>query len=204
MYVNNMLQCGMPRRTAAEAEETRRLVLETARAIASRVGCDGLSLDLAAREAGVTRGAVYHHFGSKEGLCRELIESELQRMGKTIEDAADAATTTWDGLVLGCRAFLSASQSYAYQRIVLADGPSVLGPTEWRALDDQYTTSTLVQAFAELATDGPLPMDTQAAAAALSGAMNELSRWIADGNSQSAAADAIERLLKALLPPGPT
>ncbi len=208
MYVNPVVNYCMPRRTAADAEITRAHVLEAARRIATESGLERLTLDLAARESNVTRGAVYHHFGSKHGLCKALIVDELEQMRSAIERAAvpdDGEDSTPEGirraLEAGSRAFLEAPQSRAYQRIVLVDGAAVLGPVEWRALDDEYTTSTLVDAFEAFATravGAHALFEPRAAAAAFSGAMNELSRWIADGNELEAAVAVVNQLLSTL------
>lgn len=192
----------MPRRTAAQAEQTRRDVLAAAQQIAAQSGCDSLTLEEAAARAQVTRGAVYHHFGNKTGLCTALVIAELQRMGERISAAASLASGTRDGIRCGCHVFLRESQDVAYQQIVLTDGPGVLGASEWRRLDDRFTTSSLAEAFVALKAEGhPAPDNPQAAAVALSGAMNELSRWVADGNSMDEAGRMLDRLIDAILDP---
>lgn len=189
----------MARKTYEEAQKTREDILRAGIAACARSGYDGLSLAQVAEDAGVTRGALYHHFAGKKGLLREMVESLLADMGSAIETAANEASDGWAALEAGCRCFLRGSQQPEYQRIVMTDGPAVLGIAEWRELDFRHTTRSLAEALTELAAEGKVEVPApEAAAEALAGAMNQLSLWIAAGNSEDTAWRTLERLLEAL------
>ncbi|MDJ0754641.1 MAG: TetR/AcrR family transcriptional regulator [Ardenticatenaceae bacterium] len=189
----------MPRKTFAEAQKTRARILDEAVQICSQGGYEGLSLEQLATQAEVTRGAVYHHFGSKEGLFREVVESQLRKMGEQILAVADGTQNDWEALTAGCRAFIHESQNPAYQRIILIDAPAVLGTQQWQQLDDEYTTRSLVEILEVLQAEDTIDVpDPSAAAQALSGAMNQLSLWVATGHPEENAQAMLARFLEAL------
>lgn len=202
----------MPRRTAEEANRTRRALLAAGRQMLSERGFDRLNLEEVSEVAGVTRGAVYHHFGSKEGLFRSVLEEVMAEQGRRILARAEAAEDPWNALLDGCRAFLEGALDDSYRRIVLLDGPSVLGVEEWNALDERHTTASLLEGLQENRRE-LIHKDLEALAQALSGAMNQLGLWAAaagtppgDGGDGTAdrsrpaerALTALEALLAAL------
>ena len=190
----------MARKTFEEAQQTRRRILDTAFRHCQERGYEGLSLADVAQEAQVTRGAIYHHFAGKQALFLEMVEELLGRMGDAIVESAEKAPDTWQSLLDGCRTFLEASQTEAYQTIILGQAPAVLGTEHWNRLDQQYTTHSLNSVLIELVAEGVILIpDTRAAAEALSGAMNQLSRWVAAGHPLKTAWDTLELLLKSLL-----
>ena len=194
----------MPRRTYDEAQQTRDRILRSAIDICTKAGYEGLSLSAVAERAKVTRGAVYHHFQNKEGLFLSMVEVLLEEMGRKILAAADKVAAevprdTWKALVAGCLTFLAESQAPRYQRIVLTDAPAVMGISRWQALDYAYTTRTLTEALEELRGIGEVSVsDPEAAAQALSGAMNQLSLWVSGGNPASVAEEMLLRLLSSV------
>jgi hypothetical protein len=116
---------------------------------------------------------------------------------------AESRSETYDALVAGCEAFLRHSQLPEYRRIVMVDAPSVLGTAEWKAMDDEHTTSSLREALNEAAAEREsVTIDVDAATEALSGAMNQLSSWIvtrprAEAPETTARAVAVVRALLA-------
>jgi AcrR family transcriptional regulator len=190
----------MARKTFEEAQQTRRKILDTAIRHCTQGGYEGLSLADVAREADVTRGAIYHHFAGKQALFLEMVEELLGRMGAAIINSAQRAPDTWHSLLAGCRTFLEVSQDGAYQSIILGQAPAILGTAHWNRLDHEYTTHSLNSVLMDLSAEGVISIpDTQAAAEALSGAMNQLSRWVSAGHDLKAAWETLELLLTALL-----
>src|SRR3989304_556284 len=87
----------MVRRTRAEMEETRATLLATARRVFSEHGYAATSMDDLTAQAGLTRGALYHHFGDKKGLLAAVVaplDAETDQRLPAISDAADDA---WEG-----------------------------------------------------------------------------------------------------------
>ena len=125
----------MPRATKEQSEITARRILRVAGELFGERGYAAVGLAEVAASAQVTRGAVYHHYGSKQALFAAVAAVAQQRVGQLVSDAADAAGGPWEGLIAGCRAFLDASVAGAHRRILLVDAPAVLGWNTWRAQD---------------------------------------------------------------------
>lgn len=174
----------MPRRTKAESDATAAQVCTAAQALFATHGYAAVGLEQVADAAGVTRGAVYHHFGNKRGLFTAVLAEVHAEVGRSIADAADQAGAAsgdpWVGFEAGCRAFLEASLSADVRRIMLLDGPAIVGWTAWRDYDAAASGHHLVDALDELARADLLTAPfVPATAALLSGAMNEAVLWIA-------------------------
>ena len=173
-----------------------------------RDGFAAVNLNEVARAAGVTKGALYHHFGSKTGLFRAVVEQVQRDVADRVAAAADAEADPWSQLVAGCQAFLAAGSDPEVQRIMLVDGPTVLGWQEWRAMDEASSVQHLTEALTSLIKDGTLSQQPVAPLTRLlSGAMNETALWLAqsaDPADRVDASAALTRLLEGirLVPPG--
>jgi AcrR family transcriptional regulator len=185
---------------AAQTEATTRKLIDIAREQFATQGYANTATEEIVRLAGVTRGALYHHFGSKEGLFRAVVESVQADIGARVDAAAGASGDAWGELIDGCRAFLMAALDPHARQIVLIDAPAVLGWEAWRAMDEANSMALLRASLAELVAAGilaPLPLD--ALTRLLSGAMNEAALWIANAPDPDAALDAAMSALEALL-----
>lgn len=193
----------MARATKADSEATAARVLHTARRLFTQHGYAGIGLENVAAQAGVTRGAIYHHFTSKLGLFEAVLAQTQRSVAAAIERDTTAAASDWDKLTIGCRTFLTASAADDTRRIMLIDAPAVLGWSAWRTQDAASSGRLLNDVLRKLEASGELgdiPVD--AAAALLSGAMNEAALWVAGSpDSQAAIAkawDVLYRMLQAL------
>lgn len=188
----------MPRASAADAAETARRILAAATAQFIAHGYAAASVDEIARTAGVTRGAVYHHYASKPGLFRAVAAAQQQLIAAAIV----AATTGIDAgasLRAGSHAYLDAITAGPAARLLLIDGPAVLSWDDWRRLDADGPVAELILGLAEAGVSAPLG---EPLAAALSGAMNDLALWLSqqsDAAARAHAHDALDRLLTAAL-----
>src|SRR5690606_22523774 len=97
-----------PRTKAERSAVTKEALLAAARELFTERGYADVGVAELAQRAGVTTGAVYHHFGSKRGLFRALLEAVHEEVAESIAAAADGLSP-WDQLVAGCEAFLRAS-----------------------------------------------------------------------------------------------
>jgi AcrR family transcriptional regulator len=112
---------------AQHAEATRRAVLAAARSLFGRNGYAQTSVDEIADAARVTKGAVYHHFAGKEALFRAVhAEVEAEALGRAVA-AGDPEEPPIDQIVAKMNAYLDAALDEEIRRIMLTDGPSVLG-----------------------------------------------------------------------------
>lgn len=154
-------------------------ILAVAREMFAKQGYAATAMEDVVAQAGVTRGALYHHFTGKKGLFLAVFEQAQRQISKKIVEAAHDAPTPWDQLRDGSKAFLGAVMNPTLQRIVLIDGPAVLGWQEWRRLDEQHGLRDLRQGLEELQRLGMLkPLPVEALAHLLSGAMNDAALWI--------------------------
>ncbi|WP_336632674.1 MULTISPECIES: TetR/AcrR family transcriptional regulator [unclassified Microbacterium] len=191
----------MPRASAADAARTARRVLDAATELFADRGFADVSLDDIARTAGVTRGAVYHHFGTKSALFSAVAERLQSDIALAVVAAAERSGTPEEPLRAGSHAFLDAITSGAAVRILLVDAPSVIGWQEWRRLDAENSATHLREALADAGVPEEL---LDASTAQLSGAMNEAALWTAQHPDPEAARvrshEALDRLLDAWLP----
>ncbi len=148
-------------------------------------GYAATSLPEIVSDADVTKGALYHHFGSKTELFEAVLSEAQETVAAQVVSAAESAgPDAWDQLLAGCRAFLEASTDARVQRIMLIDGPAVLGWARWRRYDDANSAQHLGEAIAELTEQGVLTGDVAATTRLLSGAMNEAALWSAEAPAQ--------------------
>jgi AcrR family transcriptional regulator len=179
------------RRTAQAAAQTRASLVEAGVGYFANHSYGDASMEAIAGRLGVTRGAIYHHFGSKRGFFAAVVERVMAGLRDRIVAAAASVGNGWDGLRAGSDVFLEAAADETFRRIVLLDAPAVLGWEAWKAIDDRTTASSLREGLAELNAQGALRTDdVDALAAGLSGAMNELALWIA---AQPSPVEALAR-----------
>lgn len=180
---------------AEQRAETRRALLVEGRRRFAGDGYHGVVLEEVARAVGVTKGAAYHHFGSKAGLFRAVVAEAQREVGERVAEAADAHDDPWEQLLAGCRAFLTAGSDPEIQRITLIDAPTVLGWNEWRELDEASSARHLSEVLGELIDSGVLAAQpVEPLTRLLSGAMNEAAVWLA----RSPGADSLEATMDAL------
>lgn len=166
---------------------TRERFLDAARELFAARGFDAVSQEELVRHVGLTRGALYHQFGGKEGLFDALYDQMQQEIAARIAAAADALGAR-AALHAGCRAFLIACADPATQRVVLRDAPRVLGWERWREVDARHGLGTLKEGLRAVVASGDLaPQPVDPLAHLLSGAMNEAAMWIARAPDPDAA-----------------
>jgi AcrR family transcriptional regulator len=194
---------GAPRSKHAErSEATRAALVAAARPLFAKRGFAGVGTEEIVRAAGVTRGALYHQFRDKEDLFAavfELLESELAQRTA----AAAGASGTTDPLTelrVGAGAWLDACTEPEIQRIVLLDGPAVLGWERWREIGTRYGRG-LVEAVLQAAVDaGRLaPQPIRPLAHVLMGAVDEAALYVATADDPAAARVEVGAVLDHLI-----
>ena len=126
-------------RTAATTAE----LVAAARELFTRKSYADTSTPEIVAAAGVTRGALYHHFEDKQALFRAVVEKEAQSVAVEIERAAPASLPARDALIKGGEGFIEAMARPGRTRLLLLDGPAVLGRAEMDAIDNRHGTRTL-------------------------------------------------------------
>lgn len=194
-----------PRRTNAQmSEATRKELLAKARSAFAEHGYAQAPIEELVRACGLTRGALYHHFGSKQGLflavARQLDEELLRRI-----DAAAAAEELEpvEQFVRACRVYLEATLDPGVRRILLLDAPAVLATLEDRAAANAALDATIAplrDGLAELASLGMLrEVNLEVAARMLGGALFEAASWVGDAAHPRKALDAAMHALTLLV-----
>lgn len=134
-------------KNAVRAERTRSILLKTARDRFASDGYSATSTPAIAEEAGVSRGALYHHYRDKADLFHAVVEREYAVVAAVIEtSAAQTMGLTSDSieiLVAAGNAYLDAMRDPGRRRILLVDGPAVLGPATIREINGRHTGRTL-------------------------------------------------------------
>lgn len=145
------------RRTPARAgrsnrertQDTRRALLDAARALFVARGYADTSTPDVVAAAGVTRGALYHHFADKRELFRHVLEAEAEAVREAILAAAPADLPARASLLRGAEAYLDSMTVPGRTRLLLIDAPAVLGAQEALAIDQANAGSTLEQGLTE-------------------------------------------------------
>jgi AcrR family transcriptional regulator len=185
---------------AEQRETTIRSLTTIARDIFAEVGYAQASIDEIVQRAGVTKGALYHHFESKEGLFRAVLADVQRDVTTRIEAASVQEADEWRQLIAGCRAFLAASLDPQVQQIMLIDAPAVLGWQMWRQIDAEHSMKSLRWQLDEMAAAGIIqPPSVEALTHQLSGAMNEAALWIARAPQPEQALEEAMTTLERLL-----
>lgn len=127
------------------SEATRSALLEDATALFAAGGYAGTSLEDVASASRVTRGAVYHHFASKQALFEAVLEAQEDRAIAQVT-AASTAADPWDAAMQALDAFLRQCCDPVYGRLVWLEGPSALGWHRWRECEEKYAYG-LVERF---------------------------------------------------------
>ena len=109
-----------------QAEATRSLLIEVARETFTQHGYAATSIDDIIQQAGVARGALYHHFSGKEALFRAVYETVEGEVATRVMAAAAAQASPWDAVRAGLSTFLDACLEPSFRRVVVLDSVSVL------------------------------------------------------------------------------
>jgi AcrR family transcriptional regulator len=145
------------------SEATRAALLEQATTLFAERGYAGTSLGDVASASQVTRGAVYHHFASKQALFEAVLDMQEVRATEEIIAAA-AAEDPWEAAMLGLDAYLSKCCDPVYGRLVWLEGPAALGWHRWRECEQEYAYGVVERFIRALIEGGYLAdraVDTQ-------------------------------------------
>jgi AcrR family transcriptional regulator len=134
------------------SEATRAALLDEATTLFAERGYAGTSLEDVASASQVTRGAVYHHFASKQALFEAVLQLQEARATETIAAAA-TAPDPWDAAILALDAYLRQCCDPVYGRLVWVEGPAALGWRRWRECERNYAYG-LVEHFIRDLVDG--------------------------------------------------
>lgn len=169
----------MARRRSETMEENRAKLIAAARRAFAEQGYAAASMDELTARAGLTRGALYHNFGDKKGLLAAVVHQIDSEMAARAQERAARANSAWQALLGEGVAYIEMALDPEVQRIVLLDGPAVLGdPSQWPSQSSCLQATRVV--VERLIAEGTIkPVDAEAAARLLSGAALNAALWIA-------------------------
>ena len=185
---------------AEQADATRAALSAAARELFTQRGYAATSTTEIVERAGVTRGALYHHFAAKDELFRAVFEQLEDEVTKHVAHEALTSTDPLEQLRRGTRAYLDACIDPAVQRVVLLDGPSVLGWETWQEIEQRYGYGLVVAGVeAAIAAGLIAAQPVEALAHALFGALTEAGMVVARAAEPRAARAEMEAAMDRLL-----
>jgi AcrR family transcriptional regulator len=193
-----------PNKNVARGEATRaQLIAIATRLFASR-GYEDTSIGAVLREAGVSRGSLYHHFAGKEALFEAVLEDVEVRVGGAVIAAAADTAGPVAALRAGFLAWIRIAGDPVVQRILLIDAPAVLGWARWRAMEERHALGLIRATLQAVADGGSLRPDlVDTLAHVLLASVNEVALLVARSDdpdsAMKAGAGAIDELLQRLL-----
>jgi AcrR family transcriptional regulator len=159
-------------RQADRRAATQGAILAAARRLFEANGFAATTVDEIAAGAGVAKGAVYHHFPSKEELFEAVFERASEDLAHRV--ATVRAKDIIDGMIAGARAYFEACAEPALGRILLKDGPAVLGWERWREIDMRHFGAMVPMGLKVAMDEGQLArLPVEPLARLLIGAMTE-------------------------------
>lgn len=183
-----------------QAEATRATLVRVGRRLFARRGFAAVSAEEIVAAARLTRGALYHHFEGKEGLFHAVVSDAMCEVHARLARAASASRSPLEALELGIQSFLKACTEPEFHRVLLIDGPAVLGWHVWRALDLEYGLGLLRQGLeAAAATQQIAVEDVETTTHLLAGALIDGAMLIGRAPEDASLRRRVEATLLRLL-----
>ncbi|WP_447724453.1 TetR/AcrR family transcriptional regulator [Sphingomonas koreensis] len=180
--------------------ETRAKLIAAARKAFAEHGYAEASMDDLTAAAGLTRGALYHHFGGKQGLLEAVIAQIDAEMAERLKGVAIAAPSRWEGLVAENIGYIELALEPGVQRIMLRDGPAVLGdPANWPGA--LACIASIRGSIEQLQAEGTVraDIDAEATARMITGSSTDAAMWIANSSDPAETSRRAIPAFKAML-----
>lgn len=188
----------MPRKSASDAAQTRRAIVDQARRLFSERGfADTATAEIAAA-AKVTEGALFHHFKNKRALFEEVVNILAREFHTEVLAVSQPAEGARNAFLAGARAALIFSQREEYRRIVLVDARSVLGSAVAREIDSGFGLELVIPVMRALAPKEAPEAEVRAYALLTLGFLNEAAFALARGDADIDVDTLVEVLDRAL------
>lgn len=147
----------MQRRSQADrAQSTRTALIDAATMLFGEHGYAGVPAEQIVAAAGVSRGALYHHFGDKEGLFRAVFVNLEASLNEEIGAVLAAVPERWPAMLGALSQFLDACQRPEVLQIALTDAPAVLGWQDWRQIEAEYGLGLITESLQRAVDEGLL------------------------------------------------
>ena len=190
---------GLKDKRVAQGESTRVALLEAARELFGEQGYAATSTEEIVLRAGVTKGALYHHFSDKESLFRAVFELVQREVSDRAVDSF-LQPDSWEALVGGCRLWIDAHLDPGVRQIALVDARGVLGWDSVRAIETRFSGVALRGALRKAMHAGVIRrLPPRPLAQMLTGALSEACVFIADADDPVVARDEVYGLVVDIL-----
>ena len=191
---------------AAQGRATREQLIEVATRLFAERGYEDTSIEAVLTAAGVSRGALYHHFAGKDALFEAVVESIENGITTALGAQVTAAPDAVAMVHAGALAWIDLAADPVIQRVILTDAPSVLGFERWRALNDKYAVDATRAMLQRVADEGRLAPDLVTPFAhMILGALDEMALLVARSDDREVAVTdgkaAVREFLHRLLEP---
>ena len=177
------------------SDSTKRALVEVAERLFTEHGYSATSLDAIVAGADVTKGALYHHFSGKQAIFEAAFERVEDAGARAIQKAVQDQTDPWAKAQAGLRAFLDVVQEPSYRRLVVQDGPSVLGYERFREQEERSTFANVVEIVRAVLSAGSWDLDEemlQTFTRIFFGALSSAGDSVVSSDDPSAAAERVE------------
>ena len=144
---------------AAQGRATRGQLIEVATRLFTEHGYEGTSIEAVLSAAGVSRGALYHHFAGKEALFEAVVSAVSEQVTVKLTETVQGCADPLDAMRTAAVAWIDLAADPVIQRVVLVDAPSVLGWDRWRAMDDGRTLGAMRVMLQAISDSGRLPAE---------------------------------------------
>jgi AcrR family transcriptional regulator len=189
-------------RRAQYSATTRRALVDVAEQLFTEHGYAGTSLDAIVAGADVTKGALYHHYSGKQALFEAVFEKVESAGAQQIQAALTGHEDPWEKAIAGLRAFLDAVRQPTYSRIVVQDGPSVLGHERFREQEERSTFDYVLDIVRAVLTAGEWHVDDEMEhtfARIFFGAMSSAGASVSTAEDADTEAERVERAIGFIL-----
>ena len=182
-------------RRAQYSASTRRSLVDVAERLFTEHGYAATSLDAIVAGAEVTKGALYHHYSGKQALFEAVFEKVESAGARQVQSALNGDGDPWERAMAGLRAFLDVVRQPSYSRIVIQDGPSVLGHERFREQEERSTFDYVLDIVRAVLAAGEWDVDAgmeQAFARIFFGAMSSAGAWVSTAGDADTEAERVE------------
>jgi AcrR family transcriptional regulator len=191
---------GLSRR--AQYSSTRKALVKAAESLFSLRGYAATSLDAIVADAKVTKGALYHHFSGKQGLFEAVLEDVEDQAARQIQKAIKGVADPSEKALAGLREFLRIVQQPTYSRVVVQEGPAVLGRERHREQEERSTFSVVEGLVRDLLSTDVMALDEDTLttiARIFFGALSAAGDTVVAAADPAAASERVEKAMSLLL-----
>ena len=184
------------------SQSTKRAMVEAALEQFAERGYAATSLDAIVAQAQVTKGALYHHFAGKQALFEAVFERVESEAARDIAASVKGVKDPWEKSLVGLRAFLEVVQDPTYRRIVMQEGPAVLGYERFREQEERTSFAIVLGVVHDVLATGPSKLDqpmVETFSRIFFGALSSAGESVSEAEDAEAASARVEDAIGYLL-----